>query len=280
MRFETEYIFQKKFVAEGQRRGLATEQVQTLFNLLPLKIQNTKCSFDEMTKLWRYDFGEPIKLDNGSVLIGTNISIAIDSLFSVVLCASQRLNSEKQTAYFKRLGEPAKHRNVLVEFAPVLHLDHSISAEFEVSGRGMGNKTIDWVIGPHEKRTILIEVKRRELDLITHMNLIGSGKRGGGGRVPAPDHDPSLLFRSVEEKYLKADPDTHLQGVWISTDLKQETRSFEIAFQKLDRSNVHFAILGDFEPGVHILVRRSEDRQYLLKLLGLSQSERFVFTES
>jgi hypothetical protein len=115
-------------------------------------------------------------------------------------------------------------------------------------------------------------VKRRTTDFIKQAELMG-----GEGAAPEPDHDPALLFRSVEQKFALADPAERLQGVWIVTDIKQDEEHLHSAFSALDASRVHFAILGDWKPDVYVLVRRDEDRQYLLDLFHAEPSTRFTF---
>ena len=93
-----------------------------------------------------------------------------------------------------------------------------------------------------------------------------------------PDHDPAVLFKSVAEKLLPASPAAQLQGVWVMTDIKQDGSELELAFDALDSQRVHFAVLGDFEPDVHILVRREEDREFLTGLLGVREGQRYTFS--
>ena len=93
----------------------------------------------------------------------------------------------------------------------------------------------------------------------------------------APEHDVSLLFRSVEGKFVGADPSERLQGAWIVTDIKQDANELKTAFDALDPTKVHFAILGDWLPDVTLLTRRQEDRSTLIDMLRLKEGTRFVF---
>ncbi len=117
-----------------------------------------------------------------------------------------------------------------------------------------------------------MDVKRRSIDLIRHLDQMHPEQK-----TPEPNHDPAKLFRSVESKLVSADPATRLQGVWIVTDIKQEGSDLADAFQNLDATKVHFAILGDWERDAHILTRRDADRDFLLKAFGLEQSARFTY---
>lgn len=98
----------------------------------------------------------------------------------------------------------------------MLRVDEAVSAEYEVAGLGTGNRTVDWALGPIGTRRILLDVKRRFTDFFSQMTetAVTSGA--------APAHDVQLLFRSVEPKFLAANPDETLQGVWIVTDIKQD----------------------------------------------------------
>ena len=114
-------------------------------------------------------------------------------------------------------------------------------------------------------------------DLFEQMDNMDSQSRDSEDPIPAPVHDTSLLFRSVEKNFPSVDPDEQLHGTWISTELAQEARELETAFNAFDPSKVHFAVLGDWDRGVKLLTRRAIDEPYLLSLFGEHHSERFTF---
>jgi hypothetical protein len=203
--------------------------------------------------------------------------IPVDYLFHTVFCAFIRLPAAQRRQYLARLVDRDKHQDALAEFAPVLHLNPDFRAAFEVPGLGSGNRTFDWVIQATQGRQVLLDVKRRTRDFIEYVRRIIAGERDSDGTGPAPTHEPALLFRNVEEKFMPRDPDTYLQGAWIVTDLQQEAGELAAAFEALNARRIHFAILGDWEAGVHVLVRRPVDKPFLLTLLGVSESPRFVF---
>jgi len=160
----------------------------------------------------------------------------------------------------------------LAEMIPVSKVSADLRAEFEVTGFGMGNSTIDWVV--HEPFCrVLLDVKSRSKDFIEQMAREESSKE-----MPEPEHDPALLFRSLDNKFLPANPDEALQGVWIATHIQQNQDALNKAFAGLDPDKVHFAILGDWGQDVHLLVRRESDRTHLLNLFGATPSTRFTFT--
>jgi hypothetical protein len=121
----------------------------------------------------------------------------------------------------------------------------------------------------------MFDVKRRVADFIQQADRFGDDASGRASRPP--DHDPAILFRSVEKKLSSNDPASSLQGVWISTEIKQDAVELLAAFEALDKMKVHFAILGDWEKDIYVLVRRPEDRQFLLDLFGSTESTRFTF---
>ena len=179
--------------------------------------------------------------------------------------------SERRCALRGRPGNRA-HQVTIVEMIPAHKVSADIPLEFEISGLGAGNRTVDWVISPEDGRTVLLDVKRRTADFIRQAELMG-----GEGAAPEPDHDPALSFRSVEQKFVLADPDVQLQGVWIFADIQQDEEFLHNTFAALDAGKVHFAILGDWKPDAYVLARRDEDWQYLLDLFHAEPSTRFTF---
>ena len=128
------------------------------------------------------------------------------------------------------------------------------------------------MIVPVAKRKILFDVKMRVADFIKQAETIAIDGNISGGTVPAPDHDPKILFKGVEDKFLPADPELYFQGAWIVMDIKQEETELSQAFESIDPAKVHFAIISGWEPGVCVLTRKPEDRAFLLDLF--SEAER------
>lgn len=257
--------------AEGVSRGWAAAETAALMALLPPALSACACFLDKLTGIWRYEFGRPHTVGN-ELLWGTHMWPPVPVLFEVLACARLRLPPEKLAAYLTLLTDADKQQEYLAEMFPLLRVNSSIPANHEAGGRGAGNTTVDWAIGPVNGRSVLLDVKRRFADFIAQMSMPAEGS------VPAPEHDPALLFRSVEKKYLPADPDAVLQGAWIVTDIKQEAGELDSAFAGLDAGKVHFAVLGDHRPDIHLLVRREQDRAFLLDLFRTAKSDRFVFT--
>jgi hypothetical protein len=140
-----------------------------------------------------------------------------------------------------------------------------------VSGYGPGNRTVDWALQA-EGRLILLDAKSRTKDFI--QQACNADQKG---EMSAPEHDHKLMFKSIEGKFNAADPAVQLQGAWITTHIMQNRLEIDNAFAALDPAKVHFAIFGDWQSDVSLLVRREADRQFLLNLFNVTHSQRFFF---
>lgn len=265
------------FLASARWRGLSRTAVEQLVSVVPEPLRALPCFLDRLTSLWRYDYGSPfVDLPGGDVVFGTHMYHEVDRLFDVLDCARRRLPAPKITDYLKRMADPIKHEDMLVEFMPILRLPASTSVDYEVAGFGEGNKTLDWVVagqGP----PIALDVKNRKKDLLDSFAQMQAKDRNGGGDVSAPVHDPAILFRGVEGKFRRRRPDEVVQAVWVSTPLKQEISELAAAFAKLDGARVHAAILGDWDDDVYVLANDGNAKEYLLQTFRIRVSERFVF---
>lgn len=265
----------ERLVAEAVLAGFSDEQTNDIMSIVPEQLTHAECFLDGMTGLWRYEFGLPYDIAD-ELIWGTHMWVPVRCLFVALGCACSRLSGGKRDSYLARLADPRRHQANLVEMAPLSKVDLAVPAEFEVAGLGVGNRTVDWVIGPYEHRAVLLDVKRRTADFIAQFEDMVPGDAA----VPKPDHDPMLLFRSVEQKFVPADACSRLQGVWIATDIKQDEEALVRCFDQLDADKVHFAIFGDWETDVYVLSRRPEDETYLLGLFHAEKSSRFTFRPS
>lgn len=261
-----------RLAAEAAAQGFDADALLALLRETG-RLAHAGCFLDAMTGLWRYEFGAPYRLANGQLVLGTHMWIDISYLAAVLDCAHRRLTPDQLGAYLPLLGSAQKHQDYLAEMVPMLRVECTVPASFEVQGRGEGNRTIDWHVGPYEDRSVLIDVKRRAADFREAMEALPDT-----GTAPPPSHDAALLFRSVEKKFVASDPAVRLQGAWISTDLKQDAAALEAAFAALDKNKVHFAIIGDAKPDAHVISRNADDAEYLRKLFQLSASSRFTFS--
>ncbi len=176
---------QTRLAAQGREIGLSREEMEELISLIPLKLLNCDCFFDRLTKLWRYEFGRPYKLEKTRQLWGTHMWPPVKNLFAVVRCASQRLPEQQRRCYLERLSDTEKHQDALVEFLPVLRLPESTAVDFEVP-TGIGGRNVDWRITSSTGRQILIDVKRRAVDLLASFNRFGARARGQARRGQYP----------------------------------------------------------------------------------------------
>jgi len=262
-----------RLVAEAQARGLSKDQSDAVIAMLPPNLSACGCFLDRLTGIWRYEFGLPHRVGN-ELIWGVHMWPRVPLLFDVLQCAQARLPLDKLRAYIALIDHIGQHLIHLAEMFPMLRVPPGIPADHEVSGLGVGNRTVDWVIGSALERRVLIDVKRRFADFFGQME--GVAVDGGA----APQHDVGLLFRSVEGKFLPKNPAEQLQGAWIVTDIQQEETELQAAFDALDSARVHFAVIGDERADVFLLTRGVEHRRFLLDLFGLQEGTRFVFRRS
>lgn len=264
----------EQLIAESNRRGVQSAFMDDVISLVPRALIDAPAFLDKLTNLWRYEFGVPYDIGK-DFFWGTHMWPPVYCLFNALFCAFSRLTNGQCVDYMKRLDNLDKHQSTLVVMIPVHKIDLIMPVQFEVPGVGIGNKTVDWVIGPDNGRTVRIDVKRRSIDFIKQAERISAESE-----VPEPDHDPSLIFRSVEDKFDISDFNYFLQGAWIVTDIKQEETLLSAAFEALNASKVHFTIIGDWKSDAHVLVKRTEDEKYLRDLFHIRESERFTFKQN
>jgi hypothetical protein len=262
--------------AEGAGARLERQAIDELLGELPPVLLGASCFLDRITGLWRYEFGLPYTVRD-QLLWGTHMWLPVKNLFDVLLSARERLSEEERARYLSRLATPEKHEATLVEFVPILrlHSDLAVEADFRT---GVGNRDVDWRIHNPNGPPVLIDVKKRSRDLLEMVERLAQGERDPDGTGPAPTHDASILFRSIEQKLQTNAPECQLQGAWIVTDVKQENEEIVNAFEALDPQKVHFAVLGGWKPGVAVLCHREEDAAILMELFREQPSNRHFFT--
>jgi hypothetical protein len=256
---------------QATSRGLRPELLTSLLSIVPQPLSAAGAFLDKLTGIWRYEFGVPYQLGD-SLVWGTHMWEEVSHLLDALLCVLCRVPEAKRLPYLRLLSTPSKHQQTLVEMIPATKVDENVAVDFEVSGLGNGNRTVDWLLGPHGGRTVLCDVKRRTRDFLAQFERLGESQV-----APEPNHDPALLFRNVEHKFSSRDPDVSVQGAWIVTDIAQDENRLVDAFLALDPTKVHFAILGDWQSDAHVLVRREQDKPFLHDLFRVTTSSRFVF---
>ncbi|MEM6962393.1 MAG: hypothetical protein AAF550_11740 [Myxococcota bacterium] len=237
--------------------GVPQADLDGVVDMVPPPIMASGCFFDLLSNLWRYEFGEPWRVPGGFVG-GPHLWQPVQNLVTVMKAVRRYLGLEDQQRFMARLAVPRQHEINLAEFMPVVRLPRDVTCEFEFK-TGVGNRDVDWRLVRPGHVPLLLDVKTRIADTINVMDNIAKGCRKANGDAPEPDHDPKLLFRSVEHKYDPTDPDVQLQGVWVFSALKQEERELRQAFDSLDPERVHFAVLGGWRRGIRVLSRRAED---------------------
>lgn len=250
--------------------GMAAQEAQTLVQLLPSPLIDSPGFLDTFKGLWRYEFGEPFIL-NDQLIFGTHMFLPVNELLLATGEFARWVPVGKRVAYLAALNDPSKHPSALAEMMPVCRLPFTLAVDYEMPGYGPGNRTVDWALQA-EGRLILLDAKSRTTDFIQQ-----ACSAGQNGEMPSPEHDHRLMFKSIESKFNAADPAVQLQGAWIATHIMQNRVEIDNAFAALDPAKVHFAMFGDWHSDVSLLVRREVDRQFLLDLFNVTQSQRFFF---
>jgi hypothetical protein len=251
------------FIDEALAGGVPVMTAQILFGLLPPRLASTMCFLDLLSSRWLYEFGEPFAIGQQH-LYGPHVWHPVAHLLAVIACAVRRLRPAQVLAYAAKLDNATagKHEASLVEFLPVLRLPSDFAVDFEFK-TGAGQRDVDWRLRRAGERSLLVDVKRRTVDMTALGTRIIAGERREPGVSPRPNHDTRMLFRSVEKKFLPSDPDVQVQGVWIATALQQDEVQLRAAFDALDSARVHFAVLGSWGPDITVLARRDSDGEML-----------------
>lgn len=261
---------------QGQERTDATE----LFKVLPLEVKSVPAFFDKLTSRWRYDFGEPLTLQGSDqVLLGTHQWPEVEHLYRSLWSMEQHLPKCAFLRYLERLSSRSKHQEVLFEARPLFYLAEGTGAEFEVVGYGKGNRTIDWRFSPSYSPDILVEVKYRIGDVVQHIGPMVPYFNSGQEVVPWDRGRPEPLFASTSEKFMPTSLNTKLQGAWIHLNIKVERSELEAHFLSLHSDLLHFAVLSNWTETGLLLSRQGVDRELILSIFGLKESEDAVVTE-
>lgn len=253
------------FLIHASAVGISEHRAAALLRLIPSPLSDAECFFDKISNIWKYEFGEALRLSQG-VLLGTAWE-PVRNLVAVIDAVERFLSDDQRRRYLARLARQAEHDIALCEFMPVVRLAPAVACDFEFR-TGKGNRDVDWRVQKPGCRPVLIDVKHRISDLIAMAEVTLTGERKPNGHAPQPRHEAAMLFRSVAQKFQKTSAVVQLQGAWVSTALKQETTELHRAFDDLDPQLVHFAIIGGWERGVLVLTRHHEDEAVLLDVFN------------
>lgn len=273
---EDEAPFVQVFAAHARAVGIQPAYVNDVWNILPDGIKSTGCFLDRVTGLWRYEYGEPWSLAPDLHVYGPHLWPLIENLLWVATHARFRLTTEASRRHMVKLANRPHHEAMLVELLPMSRVaaDCVIEPEFKT---GVCDRDVDWRFERPGYPPLLLEVKLRTFDFIELAKRIRAGERRPNGETPVPVHDAAFLFRSIEEKLAPVSPDVRLQGAWVMPHLMQDETDLTAAFHALDGDRIHFAVLGGWEPGVHVLTKRPEDAERVLAILNDQQVERHVY---
>jgi hypothetical protein len=268
--------FRVCFVYHAQMQGVQLQEAHRLFDSVPIDIASAICFQDAFTDIWRYDYGSPtISLSGGQHIIGTPHFPEVRVLVSVMRFAHTILPKVRLDNYLARLANRKKHPDVLAEFQPLMHRSNLTGIENEVPGKG--DKRIDWMIPDEGQPPLLIEVKSRIRDLIESLESLEFAQSLGVNVIPAPHHDPGIMFRSTMEKFKVSRANEALQCVWIAAHLKQERNETQQTFQRLATGRLHVVVFGGWTREASLIGERPEDIQAVAARLNLVLSEQYFF---
>lgn len=268
------------FCEVAAAHGKSRQEAEILFRVLPLEIKSAPAFLDIIGNRWRYDYGDEIdRLPNGQVALGVHHSPEVEHLFLGLREITKRFTDSQLQSFLERLTPPSKHHEVLFELAPLIRVGDDVSATFEVAGLGPGNTTVDWLFVPPNQTPVVLDVKYRYKDLITHLEEIASGVGGSESDVKGGPADPSILFKSLVNKFNPANPRIQLQGGWIHATIKVRRHELDQVFSALDQERLHFGILNTWGPEAYIIATPEVEVAYLRNLFRLEDSDNFVVDE-
>jgi len=257
--------------------GDSGSYAQELINLLPESIRRAPVWFDNLSKIWRYEFGMPLdRLPEDMLVFGTHMYLPVSTLYCALRIADKWLTRAQLIAFLERLADEGKHADVTFEMRPIKELKARLKPMYEISGLGVGNTTCDWQV-KGKLLNIIFDVKNRRKSLVDHLTqLIPDLNRGARQSLPTAPN-PEDLFRSVEKKLKERCYMLQLQGVWIHSEIKEDEEKLTAYFRdNLNRKKIHFAILSDWEGDACILARNRMITILLKRTFGLRESKRFV----
>jgi len=265
--------FRSLAIEYGDKEAYSIELVK----LLPQSLKQAPVWLDNLTSLWRYEFGLPIdRMPGGMLVVGTNMYLPASELYSAVRIADKRLGRIQLLAFLERLSDKGKHCDALFEMRPVRDINAGLRASYEVLGLGVGNTTCDWQV-KGRLINVVFDVKNRSRSLVEHLKQLIPDLNKGASHTRPTAPNPADLFKSVENKLQERCYLLQLQGVWIHSDIREDEEKLAAYFEKaLNRKKVHFAILSDWENDAYILARNRIITSLLKRIFRLTESKRFV----
>lgn len=274
---EKETHLLRAFEVIADSLGETPAQAEANFRMLPFDLRNAPAFFDKLTKLWRYQYGEPYgSLPEGKVIFGTPQCPEVEILYRAISFIQRHLPNTKIVEFLDRLSDRAKHLDTLAELSPITRLTVAARVSHEPPGVACGQRCIDWLIEPSTRLpTVLLEVKHRIRDVIDMATRSIPALSAGSREMLPPAHDVSALFRDTIDKFAPANPSERLQGAWIFCPVKQIRRDVERYFGDLDPTRLHFALLTNWHQYVAGLWRIEAHHQYILDMFNVTESNDF-----
>lgn len=237
---------------------------------MPTALADSPCFLNRLTQEWCYDFGLPVdRLPNDQIAVGSTMFPSIGRLLAVVLFAFRRLTRENLDRYLCRLTDESRHQDVIAEILVVLGVPSDVSLDFEVLAETGNARTIDWRLRRGSDSPVLFDVKNRLGDAAAFLsNLVTAGANSAAVQ---PTHDHALLFQGVLSKFAPHSPADCLQGVWVITKVRQEETELNAAFENLDATRLHFAVVSNMSRECVALSRGDVDRNLLVRTLNLTE---------
>jgi hypothetical protein len=245
-------VFRKLAIEYGDKEAYCIE----LLKLLPRPLKEAPVWFDNLTNLWRYEYGVPLdRMPDGMMVVGTHMYLPVSELYCAIRIADRRLSRDQLLVFRDRLADKAKHADALFEMRPVRNLKPGLRASYEVLGLGVGNTTCDWQVRGNLVN-VVFDVKNRRRSLVEHLKQLIPDLNKGVSHTHPTAPDPADLFKSVENKLKERCYVLQLQGVWIHSEIKEDEERLKAYFKNaLNRRKVHFAILSDWKDDAYVLAR-------------------------
>lgn len=265
------------FIRCADEHGDSKDYAIELLKLLPQDLKEASVWFENLTNLWRYEYGRPYdRMPEGTIISGTNVHLPLFELYLSVRIADKRLKRGQLLKFLERLSSKAKHCDVLFEMRPMKDVKETLKANYEVTGKGTGNTTCDWQVKGN-LINIVFDVKNRTKSVLEQMKQIIPNLNRGAANVFPSAPNPEDLFKSVENKLKERCYLVQMQGAWIHSDIKEHEDTLTRYFKKtLNRKKVHFAIISDWGNDAFMLARNALIKIILKKVFHLTESKRFV----
>lgn len=257
----------------AERRDIPRQLADLVYGALPDGVRNFDVTRDSTSGQLFYDL--PGVLQAGGIVAWGNEqnTRSLDRLFDCVMACALRLDRRSSESVFRQLGNASKHLDFMREIDIVLNIPDGVRLDHEVRVVSGSQKSVDWQITPRKGPIVLLDVKARLVDLVAHFAAIGPQLRADAKEIAnAAPTDATPLFRSLEEKFPSRPPELFLQGAWINVNIKHPEKVLVNAFNALDGSKVHFALIVSSGRNAYVLKRDGVRVDHLRAVLRFEES--------